>query len=168
MDKKNFAPTLYTLNHALGKTWFIQYRDQAGRLQKKYGKLNQSPSLNERITEANRLIEAIVNPVTIEIKQHTDLVTNLSAVLEYKRASLAHRSYTTYLSILKFFSAWYRPAVAQNVEIRPVDHIRKLQVRGLHNHHIRKIKSVLGCLFNDLVVRKNIHSIRLLMFVLRN
>src|SRR5437868_3110156 len=112
MNKKNFLPTLFPLNRDIRKTWFVKYYppNQKAPL-KKYGRLNHLHTLRERLKEADRIIRSILEPQQAEKQQREDIITHLSALLEYKRPALARKSYQTYLSYLNRFAAWYRPAM---------------------------------------------------------
>ncbi|MBS4041339.1 MAG: site-specific integrase [Flavobacteriales bacterium] len=151
MDKKNFFPKLYPLSRDISKTWFVQYQDKAGRPQKVYGKLNKLSTVAERMREARKLIKKLTDPQRVEIRQRTDLIGNLDAALEYKRPSLAKKSYQCYFSHLKKFSEWYRPAKAKKPDISPAEYIRFMYEQDYHNNYILKAKIFLGCLFKDLV-----------------
>ncbi|MDP1763167.1 MAG: hypothetical protein Q8L07_04705 [Sediminibacterium sp.] len=151
MNKKNFLPKLYPLNRDMEKTWFVQYRDHTGRILKSYGQLNHLFTLKGRLREADRIIHELTAPARAHRRQRSDLIYNLTAVLEYKQPGLAHRSYTSYFSILRLFADWYRSESAKRKDISPGEYIRYLQVEGAHNNHIRKIMIVLASWFKVLV-----------------
>ncbi len=153
MDKKIFAPTLYPLNRDLSKTWFVQYRDQSGRLLKVYGNLNRLTTLREREREAQRLIKKISSPDQVARRAKNDLIANLSAVLEYRRPALAKKSYQCYFSHLKKFTTWYRLEVLKRPDVSPAEYIREMQIAGYHNNYQIKAKIFMGCLFKMMMAR---------------
>jgi integrase len=153
MNKKNFFPKLYPLSRELSKTWFIKFQDAAGYTRKKYGALNDLPTVELRLIEAQRMINELVAPGTVIIKQKSTqvLLSNLEAVIEYRRPSLAKKSYQCYCSHLKKFAEWFRPAVKANPLVSPGDFIRHMFECGYHNNYILKAKVILSLCFAELV-----------------
>lgn len=160
MDKKNFFPKLYPLSRELSKTWFIKFQDSSGYIRKKYGVLNDLPTVELRLIEAQKMINEIVKPGTVAIRQKSPqiLLSNLEAVIEYRRPSLAKKSYQCYCSHLKKFAEWFRPAVKLNPLVSPGDFIRHMFECGYHNNYILKSKIVMSLCFSQLVKNGQYHS----------
>jgi hypothetical protein len=154
MDQKKFLPVLYPLNRDTRRTWFIQYKDEHGRELKKYGKLNHIEGKAERIKEAARMIEKIVNPIDQEEKRRLDLIGHLERVLDFRAPSMERKSYQTYFSYLTQFSSWYRLERAKKSDIDPGHYIMYLYSKGYHNNYILRIKIILSSFFKQLVKEK--------------
>ena len=150
MNKKNFVPTLYPLNKDISKTWFVKYKDDAGRFLKVYGKLNSFSTVAERTVEANRIIKDILTPGEKHLINRNELVKNLSDLLEFRRPMLAYKTYQDYFSLLKKFSLWYRNEQKTNKQICPGSFIRFLFDNGHHKNYIHKIVAVFNRFFKDL------------------
>ena len=149
MRKFFFDPILYPLNRDLNKKWVIRYYDRFGKPCKVCGKLGWYNTIKEK--EAERLIQLILNPLLIDEKQRTDLVSNLSDLVEYKKPFLKKKSYESYFSIIKKFSLWYRVAAAKNKAVPPVDYVRAMFEAGLSKTTIRNRVVALKGLVTTLV-----------------
>ncbi|MFC4232119.1 tyrosine-type recombinase/integrase [Parasediminibacterium paludis] len=151
MNKKNFAPTLFPLNRDMQKTWFVTYYDKAGRKLKKYGRLNHLQTLEERLIEAERLIQEITAPDRIEKERKIGLAGQMSDLLEYKRPFMRKKGYQSYSSVLKGFARWYISEASLKKEVAQGDYIRYLHEIGLHKNTIRGKTMVLKGLVNQLI-----------------
>jgi integrase len=151
MSKKNFLPRLYPLDRDMGKTWFIKHTDPSGRPAKTYGRLNHLHTIQEREKEAERLLAILKQPAASSIKQRQDLISNLSAVLEYKRPEFATKTYQCYFSHLKYFSAWYRTERVKRPDVSAAEYIRHMHEAGYHNNYKIKAKIFIGSLFKKMV-----------------
>lgn len=140
------------------KFWLIKWYDATGKPCKIYGNMNSLPTKALRLKEANRLIAEILSPGIKDDKRKTDLVGQLSDLLEYKKPMMEWASYTSYSTILRAFALWYRKARAENKDTVAGDYIRHMHVIGLHKNTIRNRLMVLRGLVKELIPHKQLHN----------
>lgn len=157
MRKKIYAPTLYPINRDLSKTWFVKHTDSTGRPIKKYGNLNNLPTIRERLKEAEKIINGLAITNVVTHKKDNDFIALLYSLLEYKKPMIEPTTYTSFEIIIKAFGIWYRKEecnkISENVTI---NFIRYMHERGLHKNTIRNRIMVLRGLANELVEQKKI------------
>ncbi|MCC6635220.1 MAG: site-specific integrase [Chitinophagaceae bacterium] len=152
MIKKIFAPKVYPLNEDLNRAWFVKYYDKTGRPCKKYGKLSVFNTVAEKRKEAARIIKKLLEPDwQPTLPKYNDFASALADRLEYKRPAIEPKSYQSYFSILKLFTAWYRKERINNKHINPAEYVRHLQINGYHKNTIRNKILVLKGLTNEII-----------------
>lgn len=142
----------------MGKTWFVKYAPIPGKLLKRYGKLNDLTTLEERLAEGERLIKEINEPSEKQVKQKSSLVLNLEAYLECKRPEWEERSFEDYRSILRQFTAWYYPKLKTNKHCCPSGFISYLFDEGYSKNYIRKNNFFFKAAFKWLVKEHLYHT----------
>ena len=112
--KNNYNPVLYPLNRDLSKQWFIKFFNPAtDKYEKKYGKLNKLATVNERLTEAERIITQELEAVAhaselIKNAEVNQLCTLVEQFYAYKRVGKRAKSVLTYDTHIQVFIKWYR------------------------------------------------------------
>lgn len=103
------AVVLYPVDNDMAKTWFIQYPNpMGGKPLKKYGKLNKIASLDDRLLEADTIINEIKKTLKpIELRPDL-LITHLSQIVEARCVGKKQKTIWGYYSKLRRFFEWYR------------------------------------------------------------
>lgn len=104
--------TVYPKDQSLNAKWFVCYSISGGPRQKKYGKLNKLPTVDERLQEVQRLIleieSEIENPVVYSNKQVNRMVQLLTAEFESRCLFIKKKSAVTYRSVFNEYIRWLR------------------------------------------------------------
>ena len=155
MDKKIFVltPTLYPLDRSLSKTWFVKYKYQYGKPEKKYGRLAHYPTVAEKEIEGQRIINEILGVGATE-QYRDDLVSHIQNIIDSKPL-LEKKSRETYESMLAVFTRWYMLARKENSNVCPSRFINHLNELGRKKNTILKARNFLFRTFNTLI--KNGH-----------
>lgn len=154
MIKKICPPTLYPLDRDMNKVWFVKYYDKYGNPQKKYGKFRSYTTVQERLTEGERIINELTDPAYRKNTIRKDISSDLGFLLDEWEPLLAKKSYQTYYSILTVFNRWYFPLYKKDSDINPGLFIRHLAETGHSNNHMRKVVVVLRKMFTELNKRQ--------------
>lgn len=109
MQKKAMKPELYPLDHSMEKTWYIQYPNPTGgRPLKKYGQLNNIPVYQDRLKEANKMIDEINIQISHLISPNDDIPRLLDQVVQSRCVGQKKKTVYGYYSKLRVFVQWYR------------------------------------------------------------
>lgn len=103
-------PKLYPKSLCLDKTWFVSFKDENGKEQKRYGKLNNIPSLEQRLAEAQRIIDDLNKERSLFTANSLNgsLLKYLENAVESRKAGKKLLTRYGYDSKLKVFAEWYR------------------------------------------------------------
>lgn len=153
MNKKNFAPTLYPLNHDTRKTWFVKWVDVRGVERKTYGNLNKLRTTKERLKEAQRIITKIEAGDTNAPVKTYKLCQLLSNLVQEKMPLLERKSYLSYDSHVNVFAHWLR---GEGKDKQPNEYFIYLAKRGLHKNTLRHKHIILKSLCSELVKQKRL------------
>jgi integrase len=149
------AVVLYPLDNDMAKTWFVQYPNaMGGRPLKKYGKLNKIASLDERLLEADKIINEIKKTLKpIELKPDL-LITHLNQIVEARCIGKKQKTIWGYHSKLRRFFEWYRSQKTRELNMQSgskfLQWVSQQPTVGSNttiNHYRRDLKSF----FNELI-----------------
>ncbi|MCX6208358.1 MAG: site-specific integrase [Bacteroidetes bacterium] len=154
MNKKNFVPKLYPLNHDTRKVWFVQWQDNRGVKRKTYGNLNKLPTKKARLKEAENIIFKLSQSELVAPVKSYNLYQLLSKLVHSKIDVLEHKSYLSYDSIVNGFGYWYKTIKKNDNPI--TDYFNYLAAKGLHKNTIRGKCCVLKSLTAELIRNKTI------------
>lgn len=103
---------VYPLDQNLSTTWFIQYRVNGGKPQKKYGALNKLATLPEKLNEVARLARLIRRESDAlpdySNKDITVQIQTLSDAFEVRKLFIKKKTIQTYQSKLEGYVRWLR------------------------------------------------------------
>lgn len=150
-SKKILSATLYPICRTRDKHWFVKVRYVTGHTRKLCGRMNSFPEINDRLKEAKRIMRGLRYAGERQRRQELKLIENLSAVVERRRPGLEEKSYQGYISMLKKFAEWYRPAHKKNRNVKPEDFMQFLFENAHSQTYIIKFGVVLRSFFKDLV-----------------
>lgn len=149
------AVVLYPLDNDMAKTWFVQYPNpMGGRPLKKYGKLNKIASLDDRLLEADTIINEIKKTLKpIELKPDL-LITHLNQIVEARCVGKKQKTIWGYHSKLRRFFEWYRSQKNRELTVQSgskfLQWVSQQSTVGSNttiNHYRRDLKSF----FNELI-----------------
>jgi len=147
-------PTLYPLDRDLSKTWFIKYKDQkTGLVKKIYGSLKHLPTVEDRETEAQRIIADELNWHPMPVATPVDRLPGvLEQYLGYRVVGLAHKSVISYTGIVQCFCRWYRLNCKNpEMEVVGMEYLRHLYQEGISATTRNNHRALLTSLFKKIV-----------------
>jgi integrase len=110
--KKVIAIEIYPKAQDLSSPWFVQYKLDDGKRLKKYGKLSSFHTVEEKLQEAYRIIEAIKAEYG-EVKSKHEvsghyLVRQIMKNFELRCPYVRKKTRSTYATKVKYFCSWFR------------------------------------------------------------
>lgn len=115
-NNKQDHPILYPLDRDLNRKWFVQYPNpHGGKPLKKYGNLNNLPTIDQRLIEAQQIIDACYQEIKPLNQVNGKLVNLLQQVVEFRMHGKKVKTVYGYTSKLKVFLQWYRQLPDQRI-----------------------------------------------------
>lgn len=122
MQSSSIKYHLYPKSRDLSAKWFVEYSVNGGPRLKKYGKLNDLPTLEERLKEADRLFALIQQEnqgsnIALVRADRNKLIKKMSSVVENRCVGKRKKTISGYWSKMAIFTKWYRVhAVQEEIE----------------------------------------------------
>lgn len=111
-SQKKFLPKLYPGDKNINRTWFVAYTAKDGRQKKVYGKLNHLATVEERLYEAQLIIQSIYleDDILPETTIGNQLIIDLEEVFNIRKQGWKPKSQSAYFTHLTQFALWFRGA----------------------------------------------------------
>lgn len=154
-------PKLYPESLSMDKLWFISFKDHTGKKQKKYGDLSKYNDYDDRLREANKLLEYY----TQQWKEHSpkslngELIKHLEFVVEVRKQGKKKKTKEAFDTKLHVFCDWYRSSNYPPVdEMMGFNFLKSVSIREEVNSNttINDYRRQLTTFFRDLIKLKRV------------
>lgn len=152
-SQKKFLPKLYPVERNIKRTWYVAYTAKDGLRKKVYGKLNHLYTLQERLIEAESIIQSIITGDDI-LPANTignQLIKDLSVVFDLRKQDWKPKTLSAYQTHFETFARWFRangcPAMDAMQAMLFLNTISAKNCATTRNNYRHNLKS----LFSDLI-----------------
>lgn len=152
-SEKKFLPKRYPASGDLKKTWFILYTNTDGERIKKYGNLNNLATFDERLTEAQRIIDEINSTASIKTtnSRGNQLIRDLDEVYEMRKPLWKSKTISAYQTHLNSFVYWFRKSGCPEIDTRQITlFLNYILSKGSSATTRNNYRKNLGSLFKDI------------------
>jgi len=162
--KKKKEPKLYPACRSMSKDWYVGYHDEFGKPKKKYGKLLQMNTLEERLQEGYRLLEEVKKEQSISAgtSMNGELIRHLQYAVDARCQGKKQKTKDGYSSKLNIFARWYREAhcppvsyLMGNAFLTWVGKKTKAKANTSINGYRRQLKTFFGDLVEQEIISTN-------------
>lgn len=145
-EKKFFVLNSVSYTIVTGSRWYVEYYVQhpAGVKERKraYGQINREKDLVRREEKAIALIKAIAGGIDYNVK------SMLMRTLQENKIMYRTKTYQTYISRLKFYSAWLNGRSEESISPADANHFIRYALEKKSNGTVRGYRRTLSSLYN--------------------